>query len=296
VDSTTQITAVVGNGSSGNITVTTPGGTATSGSTFTYIPPPTITDVNPKTGSAGTTVVINGTNFTGTEVRFGGTNAVSFTVDSATQITAVVGGGSTGNVTVTTNGGTGTSASIFTYDDDPAMLVTGSPGSYKVTVTKVEMFNATDWVTIFSGTAQLDMAAGGTFPGIRDLQLPNGVYSQVRVTFRNAFPVSGTITYGGTAYYTTATAFFGQANLASTPTTVAGSMVAFTFRNPAWGALNADVTQTYAISPIIVRPDTDYQPTLRFTISNTLLLRGTAGNASSYFFSLNAPTVTLVEP
>jgi len=73
-------------------------------------------------------------------------------------------------------------------------------------------------------------------------------------------------------------------------------MAAFTFRNPAWGALNADVTQPYAITPMLVGGETDYQPTLRFTISNTLLLRGTAGNASSYFFSLNAPTVTLVEP
>ena len=88
----------------------------------------------------------------------------------------------------------------------------------------------------------------------------------------------------------------GQANLASKPTTVAGSMAAFTFRNPAWAALDASVTKTYAITPMFVSDTTNYQPTLRFTISNTLLLRGTAGSVSSYFFSLNPPTVTLVEP
>jgi len=177
-------------------------------------------------------------------------------------------------------------------------LATGTPSSYKVTVTKVEMWNGTSWVPIFSGTAQLDMVAGGTFLGISDLSLPAGTYSQVKVIFRNAFLVAGTLSYPGTPYYTTATTFGGQTNLASTPTTVAGNMAEFTFYNPdpAWGGLNAGVTQTFAITPITVGPTTDYQPTLRFTISNTLLLKGTAGNPSSYFFSLNPPTGSLVEP
>jgi len=77
---------------------------------------PTITDFNPKRGAPGTTVVINGTNFTGTTVEFGGTSASSFTVDTTTQITAVVGDGSTGKVTVTTDHGTATSAEDFIFD------------------------------------------------------------------------------------------------------------------------------------------------------------------------------------
>ena len=266
------------------------------GVAVTYIPAPTITSFTPTSGSTGTTVTITGTNFTGTEVKFGGRDAASFTVDSANQITAVVGTGSTGKVTVTTDGGTATSASTFTYNSSPATLATGTPSSYKVTVTKVEMYNGTSWVTIFSGTALLDMAAGGTFPGISDLSLPAGTYSQVRVTFNNSFPVAGALSYGGAAYYTTATTFGGQTNLASTPTTVAGSMAAFTFYNPAWGALNADVVETYSITPITVGPATGYQPTLRFTISDTLLFKGTAGTASTYYFTLGAPTVSIVEP
>lgn len=259
---------------------------------------PTITSFTPTTASTGATVTIAGSNFTGTTVKFGGTDAASFTVDSATQISAVLGTGSTGNVTVTTPGGTATSASTFTYNSSPATLAAGTPSSYKVTVTKVEVWHGTSWVTIFSGTAQLDMVAGGTFPEISNINLPAGTYSQVRVTFRNSFPVAGTVSYSGTAYYTTATAFFGQSNVASSPTTVAGSMAEFTFYNPdpAWGGLNADVTQTFSITPITVGPTTDYQPTLRFTISNTLLLKGTAGNPFSYFFSLDPPTGSLVEP
>jgi len=175
-------------------------------------------------------------------------------------------------------------------------LPTGTPSSYMVTVTKVEMWNLTSWVTIFSGTAQLDVKAGGTFPGIGDLSLPAGTYSQVRVTFNNSFPVAGTLSYGGTAYYTTATTFGGQTNLASTPTTVAESMAEFTFRIEAWGAINTEVPQTFAITPITVGPLTDYQPTVRVTISDKLELKGTAGTPSTYYFALSAPTVNIVEP
>ena len=76
---------------------------------------PTITSFTPTSAGMGKTVVIIGTNFTGTEVKFGGIGAASFTVDSPTQITAVVGAGATGKVTVTTAWGTATSTSTFTY-------------------------------------------------------------------------------------------------------------------------------------------------------------------------------------
>ena len=119
--------------------------------------PPTIASFTPTSGTLGTTVTIIGTNFSGTEVKFGGTDAASFTVDSPTRITSVVGAGSTGNVTVTTNGGTATSASTFIYTP-PVTLATGTPASYKVTVTKVEMYNGSAWASLFSsGTALLDM-------------------------------------------------------------------------------------------------------------------------------------------
>ena len=102
--------------------------------------------------------------------------------------------------------------------------------------------------------------------------------------------------YSGTTYYTTSAVFGGQTNLASTPTTTSGSAAEFIFRNPDWGALNADVTQIFDITPINVGAATDYQPTLRFTITTTAVLMGTAGSPASYYLTLDAPTASLIEP
>jgi uncharacterized protein (TIGR03437 family) len=74
--------------------------------------PPTLTSCTPTTASknGGTTVTIIGTKLTGTTtVKFGTFNAQSFTVNSATQITAVTPGlmnPGTYNITVTNSYGT----------------------------------------------------------------------------------------------------------------------------------------------------------------------------------------------
>lgn len=89
--------------------------------------PPAITTFTPTSGFAGSTVTITGANFTGaTAVSFGGTPATSFTVDNATQITAVVGAGSTGTVSVTTPAGTGTSAGTFTFNSGYVSNIAGN--------------------------------------------------------------------------------------------------------------------------------------------------------------------------
>lgn len=77
---------------------------------------PTVTSFSPSSGPRGTVVTITGTGFTGaTQVEFGGAATTEFTVNSATQIVATVPQNAvTGPISVTTNGGTGTSASNFT--------------------------------------------------------------------------------------------------------------------------------------------------------------------------------------
>jgi autotransporter-associated beta strand protein len=114
VNSATSITATVPSGAStGPITVVRVG-TATS-SNFTVIPAPTITSFTPTSGAIGTSVTINGSNFTGaTAVRFNSTPAVTYGVVNSNQIVATVPvGATTGTIQVVTSGGTATSGSNF---------------------------------------------------------------------------------------------------------------------------------------------------------------------------------------
>ncbi|HEY2665905.1 MAG TPA: IPT/TIG domain-containing protein, partial [Actinomycetota bacterium] len=93
---------------------------------------PTVSGVTPNSGSTagGTAVTITGTGLTGaTSVRFGATNA-SFTVGSATSITATAPAGAAGTVDVTVTTPAGTSATSgadqFTYAAAaPVPTVTG---------------------------------------------------------------------------------------------------------------------------------------------------------------------------
>ena len=79
---------------------------------------PRITSFTPAFGDSGTVVIITGRNFLGaTVVSFGGVAAAtSFTVNSNTQITATMGNGTTGKITVTTPAGTAVSASNFNFE------------------------------------------------------------------------------------------------------------------------------------------------------------------------------------
>lgn len=102
--------------------------------TVYYTAPPTITSFTATSACSGTTptVTINGTNFTGaTAVTFNGMSA-TFTVVSATQITAALpAGATTGQIAVTTpNGTANTSAltpSVFTINPTPTVApITGT--------------------------------------------------------------------------------------------------------------------------------------------------------------------------
>jgi uncharacterized repeat protein (TIGR03803 family) len=114
LNSSTKITATVPTSvTTGKIAVTTPGGIATSATSFMVLPK--ITSFTPAAGPINTKVTVNGTGFTGvSSVKFNGKTASFITVLSPTQLTANVSGGSTsGKVTVTTTAGTATSATNF---------------------------------------------------------------------------------------------------------------------------------------------------------------------------------------
>ena len=92
-----------------------------SGTVGCSVSTPSVTALSPNSGpsAGGTSVTVTGTNLSGaTAVKFGTLAATSFSVNSATQITATAPAGSgTVDVTVTTSGGTSTTSSAdrFTY-------------------------------------------------------------------------------------------------------------------------------------------------------------------------------------
>ena len=111
-----------------DVRVTTTGGTSATSAAdqFTYFAVPTVTSISP-TGARSQAArrCLTGTNFTGaTAVKFGVTNASSFTVNSATSITAVSpAGAGTVDVTVTTPGGTSATSASDQFSYTPAPTV-----------------------------------------------------------------------------------------------------------------------------------------------------------------------------
>ncbi len=95
---------------------------------------PTISSLGSTSGCIGTNITINGASFSGTiatNVKIGGTPVSSISSITDTQIVAVIGNGTTGNVTVTNSGGTATSTSWFTVNS-PTVVGTLTPANTNV--------------------------------------------------------------------------------------------------------------------------------------------------------------------
>jgi uncharacterized repeat protein (TIGR03803 family) len=115
ISSDTYLTVTVPSlATAGIVTVTTPTGKLSSLHTFIVLP--TVLSFSPTSGTVGSSVVITGGGLTGaSKVTFGGVKATSYTVNSASQITATVPTGAvTGKIAVTTSQGTATSSGTFT--------------------------------------------------------------------------------------------------------------------------------------------------------------------------------------
>ncbi len=97
---------------------------------------PIIDFFNPSTAATGATVLITGTNFTGTSaVSFGGVPAASFTVLSNSAVNAVVGTGASGAVKLTNQYGSG-KRDNFTFAGPPVLnSISPSSAGYGQTVT-----------------------------------------------------------------------------------------------------------------------------------------------------------------
>lgn len=126
--------------------------TASASTSITVLPAaPTVTALSPASGplGGGTAVTLTGTNFTGaTAVSFGASPAASFSLDSATQITATAPAGSAGavDVTVTTPSGTSATAGAgndYTYVAAPSAPVTITPANGALTSDNTPTYTGT---------------------------------------------------------------------------------------------------------------------------------------------------------
>ncbi|MFM9839281.1 MAG: IPT/TIG domain-containing protein [Cyclobacteriaceae bacterium] len=137
--STTNIITTVPTGATtGTITVTVAGNTATSATNFTVTSPliPTITSFAPASGPIGTTVIITGTNFdavpANNTVKFNGISATATSSSTTSITTTVPTGATTGPISVTVAGNTATSASNFTVTPVATIAITTQPSASTV--------------------------------------------------------------------------------------------------------------------------------------------------------------------
>jgi Phosphoesterase family len=138
VSGDTQITTTVPAGAtSGTLTVTTPGGTATSPSSFTV--QPAIGGFSPTSAPIGSVVTIVGSGFTAvSNVAFNGSTATVMSATDSQIVATVPAAASNGPLTVTTPGGTATSSASFTVTTSPTtphvMVVVLENRGYKATL------------------------------------------------------------------------------------------------------------------------------------------------------------------
>jgi trimeric autotransporter adhesin len=122
---------------------------------------PVIDSLNMYNAPANATVTINGKHFNGTTaVAFGGVPASSFTIVSDNKLTAVVGGGASGNVTITNPAGTG---SIPGFTFTPSISYSGTLdicGGQTVTLTS-SAISGNQW---YRNGLALPGATGTTYP------------------------------------------------------------------------------------------------------------------------------------
>lgn len=168
--------------------------------------PPSISGIDPAQGPAGgfTPVAIDGLGFTGTNsVKFAGVEAISFTVNSATSITAVTPPGAQftlADVTVTDPDGSDTLVQAYFYSfDPPPDITTVTPnqgdvgGGTRVEVSGPSVIGVTD--VQFDGVSgtDLDITSATTLA----VNTPSGTLGPADVT---AFGAGSDTIVGGYTY------------------------------------------------------------------------------------------------
>ena len=276
-----------------NVTVTTVGGTSSTGAAdqFAYVAAPTVAGVNPTGGvtTGGTSVIITGTGFTGaTTVDFGSTAATTFTVNSATQITATDAAGS-GVVNVTVSvvyGGTSatSTADHFSYVVAPAVSSVSPTSGSGVGSTSVVIKG-----TGFTGATAVDFGSSSatTFTVNSATQItatdPAGV-GVVNVTV--TVPVGGTSATSSADHYT-----YVATTQAYTWTGDGGNGLWTNFNN--WSPDTGYPGETTSDTAAFNSASYPYSPVLNISVTIASLTVGTGNSATISLSEISNSTLTI---
>jgi subtilisin-like proprotein convertase family protein/uncharacterized protein YjdB len=285
---------------------------------------PTITSFTPTQASNGSSVVITGTNFDNvTSIKFGGTNASSFTINSSTQITAVIGSGSTGKVTVTKGltGGlscqiaTATSSDNFTYSacSDPGTLSGGQSICVGLTSTLTSTVSGGSWSSSNTSIATVDATSGvvtgvGSGTATISYTVTGGCSVPTRTVTVTAAPSSGSLTgiqsicsngssqftrTGGTSGGSWTSSASGVATVSSTGlvTAVAAGTSTITYTVPGSGGC-ANVTATRTVT-VTAAPNAGTLAGTQGICVNRTTVFSSNGNSGGTWTSSNSSVATI---
>jgi len=160
---------------------------------------------------------------------------------------------------------------VFVFVFTSIAFATGPATVYKVKITKFELYNGTSWVTVFEGTTSaLDIASvssgssvGNFFSG---LAVPDGVYTQARVTPAPSFTISG----NDGVSYTTATVGPGSGSVPGAAAAQAECTITLTGVNVPTAQI-----QDFSATPITVTNGSpNHKVRVSFNVSNAVQLLG----------------------
>ncbi len=286
-----------------NVVLTNPDATsATLTNGFTYVTPPTVTNVSASFGpiAGGATATITGTGFVdGATIKFGAITCGSVVFSSATTLTCVVPAGSPGPVAVSVTNpdlGVGSLGSgAYTYFAAPTVSTITPNGGPTAGGTAVVIrgtnFHSTATVAIggvdcgtltVNSTTQISCTTGAHASGAVDVvvtsvsqtgTLTSGFTYRAAPTVSSVNLSSGSVVGGasvtitGTGFVTGATATFGGSTCTSPNVSNATTMTCTTPSHAAG-----------AVSVVVTNPDNQ------------------SGSATAYTFNNVTPTVTAISP
>src|SRR5437870_2542616 len=266
---------------------------------LTVVRRPTITSFTPTSGPVGTMVTISGTDFTGaTAVTLNGVSGDPFTVTSATVIQDTVPmGATTGPLSVTTPGGTATSASVFTVVNDttpPAVSITSPLASATVAGTLTLSASATDNV----GVAGVQFNLDGVNLGAEVTAAPYAISWNTTLAANGSHTLTAVArdTAGNTATTAAVSVTVVRAPTITSFTPTSGPVgTIVTISGTDFTGATAVMFNGVSADPFTVTSDTAIQDTVPAGATTGLLsvttLGGTA-TSSSVFTVVNPPVIT----